>query len=88
MEPSFRRTDFVHFAKQWLIFQNGGGQKSDSQAMIYEAKPWMVMSLYTHVPGTGELFNSTFFQSAQSYYRQKYGRVAFLVVSDDMDWCR
>ena len=27
LSTNFRRTDFVDFAKSWLIFQNGGGQR-------------------------------------------------------------
>ena len=27
LSTNFRRTDFVDFAKSWLIFQNGGGHR-------------------------------------------------------------
>ena len=27
LSTNFRRTDFVDFARSWLIFQNGGGQR-------------------------------------------------------------
>jgi len=56
-----RRTDFVDFAKWWLIHQNGGN---------------------------GELFNATFYQKAQDHFRATKPGAVFLVVSDDLKWCR
>ena len=35
-----------------------------------------------------ELLNETFYESAMDYFRQRYSQVAFLVVSDDVSWCK
>ena len=38
LSTNFRRTDFVDFAKSWLIFQNGGGQGPNIYKNIYKNK--------------------------------------------------
>ena len=35
-----------------------------------------------------ELLNETFYQTAMDHYRARHARPQFLVVSDDMVWCR
>ena len=54
-----RRTDFVDFAKWWLIFQNGGGHKL--KCIDYQ--------VHHVVPGNGELFDATFYKRAQDHFR-------------------
>jgi len=34
------------------------------------------------------LLNETFFEAAMDHFRKKYIKVSFLVLSDDMEWCR
>ena len=35
-----------------------------------------------------ELLNETFFESAMDHYRRKHSQVVFLVVTDDISWCK
>ena len=68
LSTNFRRTDFVDFAKWWLIHQNGGHTKI-ILSFSFESKVKFDFQVKSVVQGNGELFNASFYQKAQDHFR-------------------